>query len=84
MTSYAIYFTYNTSAHVINSIPISITYDNPTHWITVNSSEHNIYHKAWHYTSDSFIVLTMETLRRVGLDGGCLYGDVFLQSSYYI
>ena len=75
-SGYAFHFTYNTSVIVsYNSVPINITYNNSTHWITVNSSEDKIYHKAWHYKGDSFLVLTMEALRRfVGLDGGCLYG----------
>ena len=74
-SGYAFHFTYNTSALVTNSVPLNITYKNPTHWITVNSSEDQMYHKAWHYTSDSFLVLTMEILRNfVGLDGGCFYG----------
>ena len=74
-SGYAFHFTYNTSVLVIKSVPLNLTYNNPTHWITVNSSEDQMYHRVWHYTSDSFLVLTMEILRSfVGLDGGCFYG----------
>ena len=72
-SGYAFHFTFNASS--INAVPVNISHNKPTHWITVNTSGEKIYHKAWHLSSDTFLVISMMTLRRFdGLDGGCFYG----------